>query len=71
MRSKVVEKCSADQWGEIFSYCDLSEILNGKENLEKLGNDGYLHVKNNFDWKHLSLKIFEIFEKTINEKSDR
>jgi len=50
---------------------DLSQILNDKENLEKLGNDGYLHVKNNYDWKHLSLKIFEIFEKTINEKSDR
>ena len=50
---------------------NLSQILNDNENLEKLGNDGYLHVKNNYDWKHLSLKIFEIFEKTINEKLDR
>ncbi len=49
---------------------DLSQILNGKENLKKIGADGYEHVKNNYDWKFLSLRIFKIFEKIINEKSD-
>ena len=55
-------------YSELEHFIDtLSNLLNNPKKLEEAGNNGYLHVKENYDWDMLSDIILKKFSDLINK----
>lgn len=55
-------------YSELEHFIDmLSNLLNDPKKLEEAGNNGYLHVKKNYDWDMLSDIILKKFSDLINK----
>jgi spore maturation protein CgeB len=56
-------------YSDLENFIDsLSILLNDSKKLEEAGNNGYLHVKEQYDWKMLSDKILEKFTNLVLKK---